>query len=687
MKTRYVHCLALATVLMFGTVAVAAAAGKKETPRVSKNHRDKKPSVKSGRPGSFAKAYKLDAELTRRSKGLLTGLQTSSVIVTLEDGKTEKDLPNELLRYIQKRNLGIINGQVLELPNRLLKKLVDESHVVTIHENRGIEHSNYRTAVTTGARAVNEIMGLTGAGVGVAVIDSGISAFHDDLTVKNSSTLYPYGNQRVAKFVDFVNGRTLPYDDNGHGSHVAGIVGGNGSASAGSASKAGMAPKASVIALKVLDANGAGTIADVIEALNWVYVNRTAYNIRVVNLSVGAPIRESYWTDPLTLAAKKLTDLGIVVVVAAGNRGKNGLGVAQYGGITSPANAPWVLTVGASSTQGTLTRNDDIMATYSSRGPTYLDWSAKPDLVAPGTATVSLAVSGSTLYKAKPLALVSGLLSWGTKPYLALSGTSMAAPAVSGTVALMFQANPNLTPNLVKAILQYTAQVYPGYDALTQGAGFLNTLGAVRLAQFYATAHKGDHVPVQSVWSRHVIWGNHMIKGGLMVPSKNAWGNKVVWGSAKTLGFDGDNIIWGTFGDGDNIIWGTAAGTDIIWGTAAGSNIIWGTSVLTDIIWGTSFDGDNIIWGTSLADNIIWGTDCGGADCDNTIWGSSDIANIIWGTAQDGDNIIWGTSDLANIIWGTSGAEDVPVFPEENTAEPPPSLDLEFGDVLPIGGV
>ena len=122
----------------------------------------------------------------------------------------------------------------------------------------------------------------------MAVIDSGITSFHDDLTVAGSSTLYPYGNKRVAKFVDFVNGHALPYDDNGHGSHVAGIVGGNGSDSAGSASKAGMAPKASVIALKVLDANGAGTIADIIEALNWVSVNKAAYNIRVVNLSVGA---------------------------------------------------------------------------------------------------------------------------------------------------------------------------------------------------------------------------------------------------------------------------------------------------------------------------------------------------------------------------------------------------------------
>src|SRR6185503_8755623 len=219
---------------------------------------------------------------------------------------------------------------------------------------------------------------------------------------------------------------------------------------------------------KVLDANGGGTIADVIEALNWVYVNRTAYKIRVVNLSVGASVRESYWTDPLTLATKKLTDQGIVVVVAAGNRGRNADDEAQYGGITSPANAPWVLTVGASSTQGTLTRGDDIIANYSSRGPTFLDWAAKPDLVAPGTGTTSLSVPGSKFYITKPLSLIGGLLSWGPKPYLALSGTSMAAPAVSGTVALMLQANPNLTPNLVKAILQYTAQLYPGYNALTQ---------------------------------------------------------------------------------------------------------------------------------------------------------------------------------------------------------------------------
>ena len=119
------------------------------------------------------------------------------------------------------------------------------------------------------------------------------------------------------------------------------------------------------------------------------------------------------------------------------------------------------------------------MRRYSSRGPSAIDYQAKPDLLAPGTGVVSLSDATSLLYLTNPGLLLNGLL--GNKPYISLSGTSMAAPVVAGTVALMLQANPSLTPNLVKAAIQYTAQVYPGYNALTQGAGFLNTKGAVDL--------------------------------------------------------------------------------------------------------------------------------------------------------------------------------------------------------------
>jgi hypothetical protein len=332
-----------------------------------------------------------------------------------------------------------------------------------------------------------------------------------------------------------------------------------------------------------------------------------------------------------------------------------------------------VLTVGASSTNGTLTRYDDSMAGFSSSGPAYLDFEAKPDLVASGAGTISLAAPGSTFYALKAQYLLGGKFGLGVKPYLTLSGTSMAAPVVSGTVALMLQANPSLTPNLVKALLQYTAQSYPGYSALRQGAGFLNTLGAVRLAKYYLHPQVGDRMPVQSVWSRTINWGAHRLTGGFIKPSANAWNSSVVWGAAKTLGMDGDNIVWGTATDGDNIVWGTA--TD-------GDNIVWGTAV----------DGDNIVWGTADdGDNIVWGTDCGGADCDNIVWGTaSDGDNIVWGTASDGDNIVWGTADGDNIVWGTStdsdvtwgsDTEDAVTFPEDETAEPLPNMDLEFGEM------
>jgi serine protease AprX len=605
-----------------------------------------------GVPSSRVKNYKLDDEIARRAKKG-NPLEVTAAIVELNPGA---QLPAEFRKYARPGSLDIINSYVLDVPNQLLKKLEDNRDIFRVHFDRPIKAHNYRTRVTVGANIVQDYLGYTGAGIGIAVIDSGIATWHDDLTNKTSK-VYPYGNQRVSKFVDFVNGRALPYDDNGHGTHVAGIIAGNGYDSKGE--KAGLAPDASIVALKVLDARGQGTISSIISALNWVAANYKTYNIRVINMSIGAGVHESYWTDPLTLAAKNVTDKGITIVAAAGNLGKNADGQLQYGAITAPGNAPWVLTVGATSTMGTVTRSDDTMANYSSSGPTYIDYAAKPDLVAPGTGTISLSATGSTLYSADSGFLVGGLLSLFSKPYLSLSGTSMAAPVVSGTVALMLQANPSLTPNLIKAILQYTAQVYPGYSALREGSGFLNTLGAVGLSMYYAGS-LGHYVPDQPIWSHQIIWGNHRLSGGFINPTANAWANNIVWGTAKTAGTTGLNIVWGTARGDDNIVWGTADGLD---------NIVWGTA-----------RGD---------DNIVWGTDCGGADCDNVVWGTADgLDNIVWGTASLGDNVVWGTADgLDNIVWGTSvsgdfswasDADDTTVFPPEDS-EPLPSIDLEFG--------
>ena len=614
---------------------------------------------------------KLDDELSKRS--LKNGSDVTPVIVELVPGV---QVPAEFKKYVNPKagRMDIISGQALNLPGHVLKQIAAHPSVFRVHYDRPLATQNYRTAVTVGARAVFSKYGYTGAGVGVAVIDSGVASWHDDLINVTSKT-FPYGNQRVAKFVDFVNGRTLPYDDNVHGTHVTGTIAGLGYDSNGE--KAGIAPLSSIVALKVLDQNGAGRISNMIAALNWIALNHKTYNIRVVNMSVGANIHESYWTDPLTLAAKAVVDKGVTIVAAAGNHGKNALGQLQWGGITAPGNAPWVLTVGASSTMGTLDPSDDQMAAYSSSGPTPIDYAAKPDLVAPGTGTVSLAAPGSTFYVNKPANLVRGTN--GQFAYLTLSGTSMSAPVVSGTVALMLQANPNLTPNLIKAILEYTADPHAGYSPLRQGAGFLDTQSAVDLARFYAKSGPGSKFPVKATWSRTINWGNKRITGADINPTANAWGLNVVWGMARTLD-TGDNIIWGTAAKlADSTVWG---------GALSLGNIVWGMDVTLL---------DNIVWGMDamLFDNIVWGMDCGSADCDNIVWGMFDpVANIVWGMSAPGDNIVWGMDGLPidNIVWGMSdvtwgsSGEDEAVYPD-NVASPLPStvIDLNILSTLPAG--
>ena len=304
--------------------------------------------------------------------------------------------------------------------------------------------------------AAAQSAGLNGAGIGVAIIDSGMINFPE------------FNNKNVVFSENFVGGTSGSANDQfGHGTHVAGIIAGNGSRSAGSNYTyhfIGIAPGVNIINLRVLDQNGMGTDSQVIQAIQTAISLKNKYNIRVINLSLGRGVYESYKLDPLCQAVEQAWNAGIVVVVAAGNGGRNNAALTNgYGTITAPGNDPYVITVGAMNTLGTPSRTDDVPASYSSKGPTLWDQVAKPDLVAPGNLIISLYTAGLTLNQEDPgneipnsLYQVNGN-STASDTYFILSGTSMAAPVVTGTVALMEQKNPALTPDQVKARLMLTA--------------------------------------------------------------------------------------------------------------------------------------------------------------------------------------------------------------------------------------
>jgi serine protease AprX len=537
---------------------------------------------------------KLDRELRLRA---LAPRGHSRVIVRLDPGVSGAAVGAILngVRGTAGRRLASIGAQVADIPDSALEALARQPGVSGVSLDRRVRGTLERTGATIGAAFVRETLGLDGTGVGIAVVDSGVASWHDDL-----------GSDRVTRFVDFVGFQPAAYDDYGHGTHVAGILAGSGYDSGGR--RRGIAPGATLLVEKVLDGAGQGYISNVIAAIDYAIANKDALNLRVINLSVAAGVYESYQTDPLTLAAKRAVEAGLVVVSAAGNLGRSADGSEQYGGIGAPGNAPWVITVGASSHNGTADRSDDSVAAFSSRGPSAIDFQAKPDLVAPGVGIESLTEAGSTLYNTKPLMRLWGTVQTATEPYLSLSGTSMASPVVSGTIALMLQANPALTPNQVKAVLQFTAEHRDGYTGLTEGAGFLNARGAVELAQSLAAGGSLDPAAPHAdptPWSGHVIWGNRLVGGDALASA--AWSTDVTWGAGGVLG--------------------------------------------------ASTEGDD--------ENIVWGTECGGADCENIVWGApcdgDECANIVWGTADDGDTIVRGTSgddEDENIVRGTADAVD-----------------------------
>ena len=310
--------------------------------------------------------------------------------------------------------------------------------------------------------------------------------------------------------MSFVTGDPQVTDAYGHGTHVAGIIAGSPAAANGVAPEyaGGVAPGAHLVNVRVLGADGSGLTSDVIAGIEWVVANRLLYNIRVINLSVGHPATEACSTDPLCEAVEQAVQAGIVVVVAAGNAGKAPDGRVMLGGIWSPGNSPYAITVGAVNTWGTVDRSDDTVSSFSSRGPTAYDLAVKPDVVAPGQRILSLEANGTFLPTLYPSIHAAGT---GNNSYMHLSGTSMSAPMVSGGVALLLQGSPALTPAQVKFALQSGATLSHDGGLMGAGAGSVNFWASRQIAVYGASPASAHTAPSLGSAQRFAVLGGSTV--------------------------------------------------------------------------------------------------------------------------------------------------------------------------------
>jgi len=315
--------------------------------------------------------------------------------------------------------------------------------------------------------------------------------------------------------------------------------------------------------------------SDVIEAIDWAIDNRRAYNIRVINLSLGAPVLQPYSDDPVCEAVERAVAAGIVVVTAAGNYGVASDGRTVLASITSPGNDPSAITVGALDTHGTSARTDDTVARFSSKGPTRFDLVLKPDLVAPGTRVVSAEAAGSYLATTSATRHVAGS---GSTAYMQMSGTSMAAAVVSGTAALLLQEQPKLAPRELKLALQVTSTFMPAEGLVRAGTGSVSVLAAAMLLEV-----NGQPASKSGEWNPP--------SGRLAIASLREWSRR---------------SILRAFGGADAIVWGLSVNDTIVWGSGMPDTIYWGSVGPDTIYWGSGVP-DTIYWGSVLNQNVLAG--------------------------------------------------------------------------------
>lgn len=355
------------------------------------------------------------------------------VIISYKNDKKVKEGQISSLSNKLNYNLPIVNGCACDMCIQSIIEITSDPDVEFISYDAKVFAVMDIARDVVGADLVLNT-GYTGKAVTVAIIDTGISP-HADL-------VYPVS--RIVGFKDFVNDEKKPYDDNGHGTHCAGILAGNGYSSRGKYK--GIAPEANILSIKVLDENGNGNTSDILSTVQWIIETKDTYKTRIINFSLGAIAQYRERRDPLVKAANHAIDNNLIVIAAVGNSGP------MRNTILSPATSRHVISVGALD-DGRADEDNSSIAEFSSRGPT-LDRIRKPDLIAPGVNIMSLSNKNMT-------------------GYTTLSGTSMSAPMVSGAAALLLNENPNYTHYDIKRKLLNACTKIKA-SSLEQGAGILD---------------------------------------------------------------------------------------------------------------------------------------------------------------------------------------------------------------------
>jgi serine protease AprX len=444
----------------------------------------------------------------------------------------------------------------------------------------GLPASSHPSGVFTSVTGATSMwaQGITGAGVTVAVLDTGIDSLPDL-------------RGRLIGGVDLADPwNEWNWDGYGHGTFVAGLIASNGVSSGGQ--YVGEAPGADLVSIKVAGALGITSESTVIEGVAWAVAHRYQYGIRVLNLSLGTEPMSPSALDPLDEEVENAWEAGIVVVTSAGNLGPSN------GTITSPGNDPLVITAGALNDGGSTSTSGFSIPSWSSVGPTAIDGWFKPDVVAPGVSVVSLDAPGSLIDSLNPQAKIGNANFVG-------SGTSFSAAIVSGEVALLLQEYPNLTPDQVKAALLFSAQPGPAGDPFVDGHGIANVAaaaavaGRVSLNQAPAAAAESSDPPstisLGSTWAVS-SWNPANWSG----PAWNASPPATAAPSAAASGLAWSGAEW------NGTAWSGAAWTGAEWNGAEWNGAEWNGVAWNGAEWnGAEWNGAE--WNAVAFDDETWG--------------------------------------------------------------------------------